>query len=62
MTTDIDAQKLAEIYKAMDERMEIVCAVAHRLVNSLEIDIARHSGAISLCTARLMAELLRVMK
>ena len=65
MTTKFEAD-VAAAYKALDERVEIICTVATRLLQALEQDCADCEGAFIAAhpqsTLRLMVELRRVMK
>lgn len=65
MTTKFEAD-VAAAYKALDERVEIICMVATRLLAELErCQMETRAGHWILMTVgldRLMAELARVMK
>ena len=57
MTTKFEAD-VAAAYKALDERVEIICAVATRLLDAMDRSARVDSAEIS----RLHAELRQVMK
>ena len=65
MTTKFEAD-VAAAYKALDERVEIICAVATRLLDELEHQQmetrAGHWVLMTVKLDRLIAELRRVMQ
>jgi len=66
MTTKFEAD-VAAAYKALDERVEIICTVATALLNEIEASAWSNAGAGGWIVPtprmlRLMAELRRVMR
>jgi hypothetical protein len=62
MTTKFEAD-VAAAYKAVDERVEVICAVAARLLTNLELNMTPAGYILpDKNTVRLMAELCRVMR